>query len=193
MHSVFKATILQAIHRHEATRLKRRPLSLDPVEAVDCLLKLVRTGMQWRELQPKTASHISVCVLDRNRKRGATPCIEGATPWIEGATPCIEGAAPCIEGATPCIECATPCIEGATPCIEGATPCIEGTTPCIEGATPCIEGATPCIEGATPCIEGARQSSTLHSQIRTVWLIPSAPITTTLQTFVSPLPCYHPC
>ena len=59
MHSVFKATILQAIHRHEATRLKRRPLSLDPVEAVDCLLKLVRTGMQWRELQPKTASHIS--------------------------------------------------------------------------------------------------------------------------------------
>ena len=52
MHSVFKATILQAIHRHEATRLKCRPLSLDPVEAVDCLFKLVRTGMQWRELQP---------------------------------------------------------------------------------------------------------------------------------------------
>ena len=28
MHSVFKATILQAIHRHEATRLTHRPLSL---------------------------------------------------------------------------------------------------------------------------------------------------------------------
>ena len=58
MHSVFKDTILQAIHRHEATRLKRRPLSLDPVEAVDCLLKLVRTGMQWRELQPKPVDRV---------------------------------------------------------------------------------------------------------------------------------------
>ena len=60
MHSIFKATILQVIHRHEATRLKRRPLSLDPAKALDCLFKLVRTGMQWRELQPQTASHISV-------------------------------------------------------------------------------------------------------------------------------------
>ena len=61
MHSVFQATILRAIHRHEATRLQRRSLShRDPVEAVDCRFKLVRTGMQWRELQPKTASHLSL-------------------------------------------------------------------------------------------------------------------------------------
>ena len=45
---------------HEATRLKRLPLSLDPVEEVDCLFNFVRTGMQWGERQPKTVSHTSV-------------------------------------------------------------------------------------------------------------------------------------
>ena len=39
MHSVLKATLLQAIHGHEAIRLKRRPLSLDPVEAVDVCIQ----------------------------------------------------------------------------------------------------------------------------------------------------------
>ena len=60
MNSIFKNKILLGITQHEATRPKRRPLSLDPSEAIDCLFKLVRTGMQWRELQPKTASYITV-------------------------------------------------------------------------------------------------------------------------------------
>ena len=60
MNSIFKNKILLGITQHEATRPKRRPLSLDPSEAIDCLFKLVRTGMQWRELQPTTASYITV-------------------------------------------------------------------------------------------------------------------------------------
>ena len=60
MNSIFKNKILLGITQHEASRPKRRPLSLDPSEAIDCLFKLVRTGMQWRELQPTTASYITV-------------------------------------------------------------------------------------------------------------------------------------
>ena len=60
MNSIFKNRILLGISQHEASRPKRRPLSLDPSEAIDCLFKLVRTGMQWRELQPTTASYITV-------------------------------------------------------------------------------------------------------------------------------------
>ena len=60
MNSIFKDTILLGITQHEASRPKRRPPSLDPSEAIDCLFKLVRTGMQWRELQPTTASYITV-------------------------------------------------------------------------------------------------------------------------------------
>jgi len=37
MHSFFKATILGGIERHEATRLKRRPATLDPDDAVSQL------------------------------------------------------------------------------------------------------------------------------------------------------------
>jgi putative transposase len=60
MHSIFKKYILQNIHDHEATRVKRRPCTLDPSEAVDCLFRLVRTGMQWREVRAKSASHTAV-------------------------------------------------------------------------------------------------------------------------------------
>ena len=71
-----KNIILQAVHQHETTRLERRPLSPDPVEAVDCLFKLVRAGMQRREVQSKTASHTSVFKRTRrceNKTSGDRP------------------------------------------------------------------------------------------------------------------------
>ena len=71
MNSIFKKKILLGITRHEASRPKRRPPSLDPSEAIDCLFKLVRTGMQWRELQPTTASDGSSRVSFMMRMR---PC-----------------------------------------------------------------------------------------------------------------------
>ena len=60
MHSIFKTKILQNITLHEATRVKRRPRRLDEAEAIDCLFKLVRTGMQWNEVRATTASYTSV-------------------------------------------------------------------------------------------------------------------------------------
>ena len=37
-----------------------RPRILQFDEAYECILKVVRTGMQWRQLQPETVSHITV-------------------------------------------------------------------------------------------------------------------------------------
>ena len=56
MNSVFKNEILLGITQHEASRPKRRPLSLDPSEALDCLFKLVGKRTEhfksfWREWQ----------------------------------------------------------------------------------------------------------------------------------------------
>ena len=60
MHTLFKKKILQHIALHEATRVKRRPRVLDAADAIDCLFRVVRTGMQWSEVRSNTASYTSV-------------------------------------------------------------------------------------------------------------------------------------
>ena len=39
---------------------KRRPLCLDVNDGIDCLFRLIRTGMQWRELEIKSVSYTSL-------------------------------------------------------------------------------------------------------------------------------------
>ena len=60
MHTLFKKKILPHIALHEATRVKRRPRVLDAADAIDCLFRVVRTGMQWSEVRSNTASYTSV-------------------------------------------------------------------------------------------------------------------------------------
>ena len=53
----FKAAFRQQIDALNARSLRRRPVQLNIDEAIDCLFKLVRTGMQWREVQLRSASY----------------------------------------------------------------------------------------------------------------------------------------
>ena len=60
MHTLFQKKSLHQIALHEATRVKRRPRVLDAADAIDCLFRVVRTGMQWSEVRATTASYTSV-------------------------------------------------------------------------------------------------------------------------------------
>ena len=53
----FKAAFRQQIDAMNARGLRRRPVQLNIDEAIDCLFKLLRTGMQWREVQLRSASY----------------------------------------------------------------------------------------------------------------------------------------
>ena len=53
----FKAALRQHIDSMNARGLRRRPVQLNIDEAIDDLFKLVRTGMQWREVQLRSASY----------------------------------------------------------------------------------------------------------------------------------------
>ena len=53
---LFKYELHQRICRLHASTRKRRPIKLDINEGIECLFRLVRTGMQWREVELKSAS-----------------------------------------------------------------------------------------------------------------------------------------
>ena len=53
---LFKYELHQRIIELHASTRKRRPIKLDINEGIECLFRLVRTGMQWRELELKSAS-----------------------------------------------------------------------------------------------------------------------------------------
>ena len=58
-------TLFKTLVCIEATRIfpfhkKGRPPKLTNEEAFDCILKVVRTGMHWRILQPQSTSYITV-------------------------------------------------------------------------------------------------------------------------------------
>ena len=79
MHTLFKKKILQHIALHEATRVKRRPRVLDAADAIDCLFRVVRTGMQWSEVRSNTASYTSV--FKHTRRWIQAGVIEGGRPF----------------------------------------------------------------------------------------------------------------
>ena len=49
--NIFKQFILEEINRPAQNKSKGRPLILKNEEAIDCVFKVLRTGMQWREIQ----------------------------------------------------------------------------------------------------------------------------------------------
>ena len=53
--SIFKAELHTRIIAMYSTTCKRRPMKLDIDEGIDCLFRIVRTGMQWREIEVKSA------------------------------------------------------------------------------------------------------------------------------------------
>ena len=65
--SFVNSIILQAIHQHEGTRLKRRPLlSPDPAETIDRLFKLVRTGTRSGERFTVKDCNAYICLQARS-------------------------------------------------------------------------------------------------------------------------------
>ena len=57
---LFKAELKKRIEVLYATLKKRRPLKIDIDEAIDCLFRLVRTGMQWREVEITSVTYSSL-------------------------------------------------------------------------------------------------------------------------------------
>jgi hypothetical protein len=49
--SVFKTFLLREIDASNHTKIKGRPIILQDEEALNCIFKVLRTGMQWREIQ----------------------------------------------------------------------------------------------------------------------------------------------
>ncbi len=58
--SLFKAEMKERIVALHATLRKRRPLKINIDEAIDCLFRLVRTGMQWREVEITSVTYSSM-------------------------------------------------------------------------------------------------------------------------------------
>lgn len=48
----YKKTLLSLVEETFAVQQRGRPRTLDPRDAVDSHFRLIRTGMQWRELTP---------------------------------------------------------------------------------------------------------------------------------------------
>ena len=57
---LFKTELKTRIEALHSTLKKRRPLKIDIDEAIDCLFKLVRTGMQWREVEIRSVTYSSL-------------------------------------------------------------------------------------------------------------------------------------
>ena len=49
--SVFKTFLLREIDASNHAKIKGRPIILQDEEALNCIFKVLRTGMQWREIQ----------------------------------------------------------------------------------------------------------------------------------------------
>ena len=49
--SVFKTFLIREIDDLNHTKIKGRPIILQDEEALNCIFKVLRTGMQWREIQ----------------------------------------------------------------------------------------------------------------------------------------------
>ena len=47
--SVFKIFLLREIDASNHAKIKGRPIILQDEEALNCIFKVLRTGMQWRE------------------------------------------------------------------------------------------------------------------------------------------------
>ena len=58
--SLFKSELRKRIEAPYAMLRKRRPIKLDIDEAIDCLFRLVRTGMQWREVEITSVTYSSL-------------------------------------------------------------------------------------------------------------------------------------
>ena len=58
--TLFKTLVCIEANRMFPSHKKGRPPKLSNEEAFDCILKVVRTGMQWRSLQPQNTSYITV-------------------------------------------------------------------------------------------------------------------------------------
>ena len=56
----YKTELQHRIENLYSTNRKRRPMQLDIREGIDCLFRLVRTGMQWREVSIASASYITL-------------------------------------------------------------------------------------------------------------------------------------
>ena len=56
----YRDALVKLIQQAFPAKRMGRPRSLDVNDAVDSLFRLIRTGMQWRELTPATASYITV-------------------------------------------------------------------------------------------------------------------------------------
>ena len=56
----YKTELQHRIEDLYSTNRKRRPMQLDIREGIDCLFRLVRTGMQWREVNIASVSYITL-------------------------------------------------------------------------------------------------------------------------------------
>ena len=62
----FKSEVKNCIEELQSGTRKRRPIKLDIDEALDCLFKVIRTGMQWREVSIQSASY---CTLFKHAQK----------------------------------------------------------------------------------------------------------------------------
>ena len=56
----YKTELQHRIEDLYSTNRKRRPMQIDIREGIDCLFRLVRTGMQWREVNIAAVSYITL-------------------------------------------------------------------------------------------------------------------------------------
>lgn len=58
--NIFKTLVEVEVRRQFPFQRKGRPRLLTFDDAYNDILKVLKTGMQWRQLQPNVASHITV-------------------------------------------------------------------------------------------------------------------------------------
>ena len=58
--TLFEHELCERITQLYSGTRKRRPMQLDVKEGIQCLFKLVRTGMQWRELEVRSVTYSSL-------------------------------------------------------------------------------------------------------------------------------------
>ena len=57
---LFKTLLRVQVQQSFPTQTRGRPTKLTFNDAYDDILRVIRTGMQWRQLRPKDVSHITV-------------------------------------------------------------------------------------------------------------------------------------
>ena len=58
---MFRTLLQVQVQKYFPSQSRGRPQKLEFDDAYDDILRVVRTGMQWRELKPKHVSFITVC------------------------------------------------------------------------------------------------------------------------------------